>query len=459
MSAHRMDKYRNEIKKHAVRLETGAGTGTGFLFFTEESEYVYIFTALHVVLDLFVRDKEGYLDVGGVKIPAGELAAAALYPEVEKGITDGEYDRIQDELNDSGRAGREFDAVVIRAPRDKVKTAGQPDGQLYWMDEKDLPEDFSFLGFGYPDGKEFSLELYGNSKGWNGEGNYFDCQAEEITYEPFADAVKGYSGTGLITEYQESLILTGFVIWCPWNEKHRCFCSVGISEIIRRMEEKGWETPPKYGKGVPPDTFLEIGMRALEQYDLQYMEREVSRGIQKEFFEIARRRTPRQLAKERPPYDVPVCDRERLACANYWEGCRWTLLVGHMLADGPRLEYICSEGEGNADIASVIASVARSGVIGGQITEDCILIWQSRKNPSREYYTRRKFKNIVANIADGRQSDGDGQPPCYDLVYGEMSGREYGICHVNHLIHKLEECGTMEETRDAVREALDEIWR
>ncbi len=52
-----MCKYEKDIKKYSVRLHD-AGTcesGSGFVLAYQESKYIYIFTALHVVLGMFTK--------------------------------------------------------------------------------------------------------------------------------------------------------------------------------------------------------------------------------------------------------------------------------------------------------------------------------------------------------------------------------------------------------------------
>lgn len=52
-----MCKYEKDIKKYSVRLQdAGTGeSGSGFVLAYHESKYVYIFTALHVVLGTLTK--------------------------------------------------------------------------------------------------------------------------------------------------------------------------------------------------------------------------------------------------------------------------------------------------------------------------------------------------------------------------------------------------------------------
>ena len=55
-----MDRYEERIKKYAVRLDDSIEVGSGFLFAPQESEFVYIFTALHVVINTLMHDRRNF---------------------------------------------------------------------------------------------------------------------------------------------------------------------------------------------------------------------------------------------------------------------------------------------------------------------------------------------------------------------------------------------------------------
>ena len=136
----------------------------------------------------------------------------------------------------------------------------------------------------------------------------------------------------------------------------------------------------------------------------------------------------------------------------------------YLSKDGKKLqiEYICSEGAGKAEIASVVGAAANYSILGDQISGDRILIWQSRENPFLlRIYQRSKFKNIIKNIANGsnKKYGNTARAIAYDLLDGELKEKDYGIVHVQYLMEKLADCQTLLDMRKTLEELLDEIWR
>ena len=47
----------------------------------------------------------------------------------------------------------------------------------------------------------------------------------------------------------------------------------------------------------------------------------------------------------------------------------------------------------------------------------------------------------------------------YDLLAGEMMTKNYAIFHINYLLEQLEQCQTMDEVDNKVREVLEDVWK
>lgn len=486
MEIHDMDINTKHIKKYAVCLRgSGSGyfgeSGSGFLFAPRESNSVYIFTVLHVVIHTLTRIGNNLIVDGDdchFECRGTEIEYCTLYQELEEEYlaqrTEKEIKeivrKIDREVSSSQNQERNKDVAVLRIPKSKFKNDDVFGREFYCIEEEELSDDFSFIGFGYPGGKDFMLELKGESRKWNKRDQLRDCQAMGMGQD-FVDQMKGFSGTGLVTEYQGRLIFSGLVVSCDSFEKHQCFRAVGTSEIILKMKEKGWEIPDVFGNGAPPEDFLD--RVSYFQEDLKYMELSVRRDLKRTFAEIERENKPTDLAKAEAFYDIPKCTGERIACPIYWKGRFWILYIYRAIRDlmgsndsvningqELKIEYICTEGNGKAEISTVVASAIRRNILGHQIKGNCILVWQSEENPDRRIFHKKKFKNIVESIAEGNMGGTDGKPEKagYDLLSGEMRTKNYGIFHIKYLLEKLEECHTMEEADKKVREILRDVW-
>ena len=125
------------------------------------------------------------------------------------------------------------------------------------------------------------------------------------------------------------------------------------------------------------------------------------------------------------------------------------------------IKYICSEGNGKADLASVVEAAVNSSVLGQQILGDSILIWQSEGNPSlKRLFPKESFKNIISSIAYG---DSDkykdiSRNAAYDLLDGEMRKKNYGIVHIQHIIDELGGCNTEQDAKKKIGEIFDGLW-
>ncbi|MCI8287890.1 MAG: hypothetical protein HFH89_09610 [Lachnospiraceae bacterium] len=475
-----MCKYEKDIKKYSVRLQdAGTGeSGSGFVLAYHESKYVYIFTALHVVLGTLTkvgRDLNGDWNGSHFVCKGNEIEYCTLYQELDEGYleykTEEEIKEIvykidADVRNDNKK--RNKDIAVLRIHKEKFSYDSIFEEKLYCIEEEMLSDDFPFIGIGFPNGKDIALKLEGRSKRWNKSNKLRDCQAVGMDSE-FLEKMKGFSGTGLVTDYMGRLIFAGLVVSCDYDERHQIFYAVGTSEIVSKMKTKGWEAPKLYGKGMPPENFLE--KVCCFEDDLEYMELPVKRGLTGIFVEIDKENKPNILAEKEPFYDIPKCTSERIACPIYWKGRYWILYIYRAVrnlmegnqyininGDKLKIGYICTEGDGQAEISAVIASAIRKNILGQQIKGNCILVWQSEKNPDRMIFQKRKFKNIVQSIAESSESV-KLKMAGYDLLDGEMKTKNYGIFHIKYLLEQLDQCQSMDEVNVRVGEVLEYVWQ
>lgn len=474
------------LRDYAVRIEIKNGVksdvGSGFLFVPQNGEFIYIFTALHVVSSIFYRTeaelcfewKEQHFECGKM-----ELEYCTLYPELSKESLSGwteeqvreNVDNIIKKLELNGCPDRNRDVAVLRIPRNKLAQDSEFGLLVDCVDEDEEVCNLPFCGFGYPNRKTVAIKLEGTCLQWNATAGLWTCQAQEMAID-FAEAMQGFSGTGIIMDYHGRQLLAGFVTSCDPEERHQCFDAVGVSQILARMEEMGWDIPGRMGQGKPPEDFLNrIGMF---EDDLQLMESDVKNGLRKVLYEIDSNGIPEERAETEKFYDIPCCSTERIACPIYWKGRYWTICICKILngsetdnrylnRDGKYLEieYICTEGNGNADIATVVASAISQNVLGAQIKGDSILVWQSAGRPDRYFFPKEKLKNIVYNIASGNVHKVSDHPSKtgYDLLNGEMKEKDYGILHINYLLSKLEDCMSMDQVEEKIREVLEDVWK
>lgn len=472
-----MDEGYREIAKtcrpddYTVRIETKYGMGTGFLYAVTE-EYVYFLSACHVILKAFVRRAEGdaiRMDYRGDSRDYAllQFELCTLYEEDE--LTEERCDQLEDD----GDRNRDIAAFRIKRADFVQGNAGFPE-KIDRLSEEKIVRDLKYAGAGFPDEKKYYEELWGDCLGWDAESRLLVCKARNIHAERFDDVMRGFSGTGLIALYRDSPVFIGIVVSCRNEEEYGHFRVVGSTQISERLKRAGWETMEEYAEGLPPEGFYRGGMMGLQDQNFDELQAMSRNLIRAQLRQIDRKYMPQGMLAGEPFYDIPVCDGNRKKCKHYWCGRAWPLLAGKILhgdageayyisEDGRRLsiEYICSEGNGQADLSSVVSAAASHKILGEQIPGDAILIWQSRERPgTKRFFPRKRFQRIIKDIAEGESSryKNYDREAAYDLLDGELKEKDYGIIHVRELADRLDDCGTEEELKEKMEAVFHEIW-
>lgn len=471
-------KYR--IIDHTVRIEIvqSSSVGTGFLYTIKGSTYVYIMTACHVICRVFKYGEETIINIGysgkNKNYKKSELGICTLYDESEQTAEFCEKLEDEDAGGDTWKI-RYKDIAVLRIKKlDFVADVSGLSTDFCWLSEGKIERGMKFVGNGFPDQKTQCEDLYGLCYTWEDENQMITCKAENISYQPFEEAMKGFSGTGLVAEYKGGPVFIGVVAACDNEEKHQQFRIAGTTQIAKKLGEIGWEIFPEYDAAKPPERFYRGNIQNLQNEYLKYMDNAAKQLICKEIIEIDRENLPCQMAEDEKFYDIPFCGKNRRSCEHYWCGRVWPMLVSKFLSgdkkntyykskDGKELpiKYICSEGNGKADLASVVEAAVNSSVLGQQILGDSILIWQSEGNPSlKRLFPKESFKNIISSIAYG---DSDkykdiSRNAAYDLLDGEMRKKNYGIVHIQHIIDELGGCNTEQDAKKKIGEIFDGLW-
>lgn len=477
---------KHHLWEYAVRLEVSGEVGSGFLFVPPQGNEVYIFTALHVILGMF---RESGTKTALISCCGGELSCTfeqVQFCLLEQGLLEdeaqgaGEKDReaLVQELwelySDDEYGGKNKDIAAMRIQKTEFPSGITFPEPLAWISEELIAPGTNFVGNGFPNRKKSVFDLRGTCRGSGGDTGLLVCQEESGRYQPFDEAMEGFSGSGLIADYHGRPVLFGFVAACPKQEKQQSFQAVTIGELIGTMQESGWDAPKEYAAGIPPSSFTDAQLMDLIDESMKYMQKAVQSDMKREFNRLGRKFSLTLMAQEEPFYDIPECMDERSGCLHYWAGRYWNLFIldrlngdagcsAYRAGNGDELElaFICSEGEGNADMARVVREIIDHRILGSRIKGNTILIWQSKQNPDNPSLTKAGFQNIVANIAEGclYGMENKQDPNGYDLLDGEMSRKDYGMIHIKWLVNRLGGCKTMGEVTDQIREALNEIWR
>ncbi len=463
---------KGKLKQHTVRIETEYGCGTGFLYTMKGSTYVYIITVCHVVLKAFVKKSRKPVQIdylsNSKEYELSQFELCTLY-EDEK-----ELEKLCGRLEDEDERASHDDIAVLRIKKKEISCGDMGALPVYRLSEEKIKRGINFTGYCFPNEKKNYEEIFGDCLRWEAENRLITCKARNIETIGFTERLRGFSGTGLVAEYEGSSVFAGILVACDINEMYQQFLAIGSTEISERLKSIGWETMEEYDEEEPPAGFCDEELLECHNTYLKSMDTDTKRLICKIIRQIARESSPEQMLAKEEFYDIPVCDGNRKNCNYYWSGRIWPMFIGKVLHDdicnvcyqpdmGEKLKvvYVCSEGNGEAELASVVGAAANGRVLGEQIPGNSILIWQSREIPRvKRSFPRRKFKKIINDIADGEMEKYKefSSTAAYDLLEGEMKERDYGIIHIQELLDKLDDCQTEEEMKDKLEEILDDIW-
>lgn len=445
------------LKQQAVRIDIDGCIGSGFLFAPENGDYIYIFTVMHVVKDLILKNKISNMSImfGNEEYRCDpDTIECCVIPEcAELSIKEIEYTHRE--------------AVVIRCLRNNINEDLNHSDINIWLGEEKLIEDGEFVGYGFPNGKRDPLELTGHLCSVHESDDKLLAFQTELGYGSDLDEIiEGYSGCALCMIYDDTPVIVGMVLKCDEGEKNGYFKGVAFSEVIRAMEERGWDILVEYDHQTVPECFLCEKIFNIMFDHTKYFSKEIQKYIRDQFFEIGNECSPSEIALREEIYLIPKCPRKREACHIYWEGKMWHLFVCKLVKqsnssfskdDNVDIAYICSEGDGNADIGTVVASAVRNHVLGEKIKGNCILLWQSEKNPPElRIFPKTQFGRIIENICDG---DWETKKAGYHLLKGDVKQREYAIVHRSELTSSLIRCNSKDEIANKIEEVLHNVWK
>ena len=462
------EKYRELEKKikskdSAVQIKLdGKPAGSGVAFDTKNDGYRYIFTVFHVVKN-WISNKcklEFVLHNDTFKGPEvfEENKNVCLLLEQE------EMQKYLKECDDE-KIPIEKDVVVIRI--DKTEEMYSLNAFSY-MDAKLLHEDEFYIGNGYPNLDSLKIELYGEYKEKKESTIY--CSVEDKVYTDFTDSMHGYSGTGLFIGRGQGCSLIGLVDRTNSDEQNNIFLAVDILELLHKMQKIGWETPE-----IVQAVDLENDKLNDKKYDdvcnSFIKDIELANELRLKFRHLVKKLSMQELLENEKYYDVPKCNcKHRKVCPNFIVGRIFFLGLSKLLNDDYEcnyfditenekltMEYICSEGRGEADIGTVSRTLVTEGILGNQIAGDSFVVWQSMQTASISKKSKTGLRKLVTNIA-GNENKEKGKKGI-DLLDGEMSGKDYAIIHLMEFGREISECNSIDEVKEKVREVLDELWK
>lgn len=448
----------NELLNLSVRIErviSGSDNeilGSGIWWEPNKtSEYIYIFTAAHVVLDkkdIIVRYIDKDQKVLDVRIEDNNIACHR-----DKKIKDGELPS--------------RDVAVLRCKRQEANKAIANTYKLQTVEN--LKENREMIFTGFPDILFQKSSFVLSNKPVNITLENPDKQEKRFMYSinpsvginPFEanDQLVGFSGAGIFSNNNSELLLLGVNSNSLGERADLNTCAGMSSELIVEIcKEKCWDTPimansvvgnledaiKNFLDEIDNDELHEI-MKQIIEDDFEKVIRSNFCGISKECENIS---CPHQCRTFRNYLLIILCILKYLNVSIEFE-------KASIENEGESIpvRYVCCDGElelNRITLSSFINSLKNDYLTNNKIDENSLILWGTKKKIKglEKYCTPKRFKKIIKDIKGPYTSNGG-----FDIKRGLNQPKELAIIEINTLIENINE-DTLEDMVNFIKESL-----
>lgn len=448
----------DELLNFSVRIESVKSESSNELLGSgiwwkpyKASDYIYIFTAAHVVLgkkDIVVRYIDKDQNELEVRIEDNNIAY-----HKDKKIRDGELPS--------------RDVAVLRCKRQEANKAIVNTYKLQTIENIDQNREIIFSGF--PDALYQRSSFILSNKIVNATLGNRDKQEKRFTYgispsvtiNPYEanEQLVGFSGAGIFLNDNSELLLLGINSNSLGEQAALGTCAGMSSELIVEIcEEKSWDIPIIANSVIGNledaiENFLdEIDNDELHEIMKEIIENDFEKVIRSDFCGISK-------------------ECEKVNCSHECQTFRNYLLIIlcilKYLNDSIKFEkacienkgesipvrYICCDGElqlNKVTLSSFINSLKNDYLINNKIDEKSLILWGTKKpiKGAEKYCTPKKFRRIIKDIK-GTYISGRG----FDIKRGINQPKELAIIEISTLIEKINE-DTLENMVSFIKESL-----
>ncbi|GAA0785796.1 ABC-three component system protein [Hathewaya limosa] len=448
----------NELLNLSVRIErviSGCDNevlGSGIWWEPDKtSDYIYIFTAAHVVLDkkdIIVK----YIDKNGkefdVRIEDNNIACYRD-KKIENGVLP------------SG------DVAVLRCKRQDANKAIVNTYKLQTIEN--LGENREMIFRGFPDILFQESSLIFSNKIANVTLENIDKQEKRFTYgispsvgiNPYEanEQLVGFSGAGILLNDNSELLLLGINSNSLGERADLNTCAGMSSELIVEIcKEKCWDIPIMANSvvGNLEDTldnfWVEIENDELHEIMKQLIENDFEKVIRSDFCGISNecenRNCPHQCQTFRNYLLIILCILKYLNTSIEFEKASIEN-EGKIIP----VRYVCCDGElklNKVTLSSFINSLKNDYLINNKIDENSLILWGTKKKiqGSDKYCNPERFRKIIKDIKGSYTSNRG-----FDIKRGLNQPKGLAIIEIDTLIENIND-DTLEDMVNFIKESL-----
>lgn len=483
----------NNINRCATRISCNRGKdlyGSGILYVRESKEIAFIFTAAHVIYEIWKEEEHvkklhfTMLD-GEDQCEIIELDCKIIPDNEGKEQTGDIY--IHENYDPESYAN---DIAIICIPNEKWMDSLH----TFQINKSKVGEEQK--GYGFPQSaneeplKKSQSELAGKMD-LNGtvinqdHGKYsfaYKKDVQEVDASR-ANIMRGYSGSGLFAEENSSYVLRGIV--SSEYGQEAAGNVMWVSEAIllfEVMKQQNISTQL-------PESFDPYKNHIIEEYGLIYRN-------ERDFFEYTanclineHNLIPKKLYEK--DFEKIRCDKERCNCDEYWKGqLKKSVILNGLKGiqvddmknpqisipdcnenDIVKMKFLCTDDKFEKVITELIE---KDYFTNGTIIDKTIFLWNGN-NFSKNQFTRKQFRNVIPNIVETKfiekytsnqlyEKFSNFLPPSksfvkFDIIKGELSNCNLALIGINRMMESLENVdGDPEKMKNQFDEQIKKIW-
>lgn len=426
--------------------------GTGVLWEPDgTSEYIYVFTAGHVVLnrkDIRVRYIDKDQNEKYFEIDKDNVACHSCIEISEDKIA----------LND---------VAVLRCSRSSISNLNIHTYKLQSTENLNDNKDIVFRGF--PDSLSQKSSFIFSNKPVNATLENAEKKLKRFTYRfntslgvnyyEANDQLTGFSGSGMFLDDNSSLALLGINSGSLGKNADLNTCVGMSSELILEIcDHKGWDKPImtsdikgnledaayNFQNEIYNDDLIEI-MEGIISEDFSKVMRSNFCGISKECEYSS---CPHECQVFRNQLLIIICILKYLNNSVKFEEAS----IRNGTQDIP-VRFVCCDGEkklSKVSLSNFIRSLKVDYLMERKLEEHSLILWGTKKkvNGKENYCTPKMFKNIIKDIKNSYIQDVG-----FDIKRGISQPKEIAIIEIDTLIAKIED-DTLEHMINLIKEVL-----
>lgn len=484
----------NNISRCSTRISSEDGTdlyGSGILYIGVNEQNAFVFTAAHVICNIWKGSEFTELHKLRLALQDGENDCQTI--ELDCRVISDNMGNIQEgDIYIHEKYDEEsyiFDAAMICIPRRDWMVGLDP----FQITESEISE--KQVGYGFPQSAEIESVKKGQSEmsgkiDLNGtvlnkeESKYSFDYGKMVQVEGAnrANIMKGYSGCGLFAMKNRSLALCGIVSSAYGLETAGSVTWVSRAALLLEIMKQQKISPQLPQSFIPYKEIVKEEFGIICREEGEYFEYVADKLIQNEDL------IPQKLYEN--DFDKIRCDSGKWYCDEYWKGqLKKAVVLGGLKdikvsnlknpqisisksskSETVQIKFLCTDDKFETVIIDLIK---KDYFANGKIVDKTIFLWNG-KEERKDLFKRKTFRSIMINIVHGKRDkystnewyeklsellpQAEGYVK-FDIIEGGLSNCNLALIGIGRMMESLLNVdGDIEKMKKQFDDQIKEIW-